>query len=59
MVDPKPRNVQWVEGAMIRPVEWDEKGGLGTNFRVIGAGAPLVKSTSEGQSGVAHFINAT
>lgn len=59
MVDPKVRSVQWVEGAMIRPVEWDEKGALGTNYRVIGAGAPLIKSTSEGQCGVAHFTNAT
>lgn len=59
LVDPKPRSVQWVEAAMIRPVEWDEKGGLGTNYRVIGAGAPLIKSTSDGQCGVAHFTNAT
>lgn len=59
MVDPKPRTVQWVEEAMIRPVEWDEKGGLGSNFRVIGAGAPLIKSTDVGQCGVAHFTQAT
>lgn len=59
MVDPKPRTIQWVEGAMLRPVEWDEKGGLGTNYRVIGAAAPLVKSTSSGQSGVAHWTQAT
>lgn len=58
MVDPKPRVVQWVEGAMIRPVEWDEKGGLGSNFRVIGAAAPLVKSDYTGQCGVAHFTGA-
>jgi uncharacterized linocin/CFP29 family protein len=59
LVDPKPRSVQWVEGAMIRPVEWDEKGILGTNYRIIGAGAPLIKSTTEGQCGVAHFTHAT
>ena len=59
LVDPKPRVVQWVEGAMIRPVEWDEKGGLGTNYRVIGAGAPVSKSTTDGQCGVAHFTAAT
>lgn len=58
MVDPRPRVVQWVEAAMIRPVEWDEKGGLGTNFRIIGAAAPLIKSTSEGQCGIAHYIGA-
>jgi uncharacterized linocin/CFP29 family protein len=58
MVDPRPRSVQWVEGAMISPVEWDEKGGLGTNFRVIGAGSPLIKVTRSGQCGVAHFTGA-
>lgn len=58
MVDPRPRVVQWVEGAMIRPVEWDEKGGLGTNYRIIGAGAPLVKSDYIGQCGVAHYTGA-
>ncbi len=59
MVDPKPRVVQWVEGAMIRPVEWDEKGSLGTNYRIIGAAAPLVKSDYDGRCGVAHFTQAT
>lgn len=58
LVDPQPRSVQWVEAFSVRPVEWDEKGGLGTNFRVIGAGAPLIKTTSDGQCGVAHFTGA-
>lgn len=59
MVDPKPRSVQWVEEMSIRPVEWDEKGGLGTNYRIIGAGSPLIKSTIDGACGVAHFTQAT
>ena len=59
LVDAKPRAVQWVEGAMIRPVEWDEKGGLGTNYRVIGAGAPLIKSDYDAKSGVAYFTGAS
>lgn len=59
LIAPTPRTVQWVEEAMIRPVEWDEKGGLGTNYRVIGAGAPLIKSTSNGECGIAHFTQAT
>lgn len=58
MLDPKPRTVRWVERFMIRPVEWDEKGGLGTNFRVIGSGAPEIKSTYSGQCGVAHWSGA-
>jgi hypothetical protein len=58
LVAPNPRTVQWVESAMIRVVEWDEKGGLGSNFRVIGAGAPLVKATANNESGVAHFTGA-
>ena len=59
LVDPNPQVVQWVERFTIRPVEWDEKGGLGSNYRVIGSGAPLIKSTSEQQCGVAHFTGAT
>ncbi len=59
MVAPRPEVVRWVEAAAILPVEWDEKGGLGTNYRVIGAAAPLVKSTDTGQSGIAHWTQAT
>lgn len=59
MIDPRSRTVQWVEAASIRTVEWDEKGSLGTNYRVLAAAAPLVKSDAEGRSGVAHFTQAT
>ena len=59
MVSLLPRSVQWVEAFSIRPVEWDEKGSLGSNFRVIGAGAPLIKSTATGECGIAHFTHAT
>lgn len=59
MIDPKPRVVQWVEAFSLRTVEWDEKGSLGTNYRVITAAAPLVKSDYHGRSGIAHFINAS
>lgn len=59
LVDPKPQVVQWVQEFDIRPVEWDEKGMLGTNYRVIGAGAPLIKSTIDGECGIAHFTQAT
>jgi hypothetical protein len=59
MIDPKSRAVQWVEAFSVRPVEWDEKGGLGTNYRVIGIAAPLVKSDADGHSGIAHWTHAT
>jgi hypothetical protein len=59
LVDPTPRCVQWVEAAAIRPVEWDEKGGLGTNYRVIGAAAPLIKSAHGNECGVAHYSGTT
>lgn len=59
MVDPKPDVVKWVEEMPIMPVEWDEKGVLGTNYRVIGCATPLVKARSGGQCGVAHYTQAT
>lgn len=49
--DPKSRYVQWVQASDIQTVEWDEKGSLGSNFRVLGVGTPLVKSDHAGQSG--------
>lgn len=58
MIDPRPRTVQWVEAFSLRTVEWDEKGSLGTNYRVIAAAAPLVKSDYDGRSGVAHYTGA-
>ena len=55
LIDPRPRTVQWVEAASIRTVEWDEKGSLGTNYRVLAAATPLVKSDYNGLCGVAHY----
>ena len=59
MIDPRPRTVQWVEAASIRTVEWDEKGSLGTNYRVLAAATPLIKSDYDGRCGVAHFTGAS
>lgn len=47
--------VQWVEAQDVNTVEWDEQGSLGSNFKVMAVGVPLVKSTHSGVSGVAHF----
>ena len=58
MIDPRPRTVQWVEAASIRTVEWDEKGSLGTNYRVLAAATPLIKSDYDGRCGVAHYTGA-
>lgn len=50
--------VQWVEASDVQTVEWDEQGSLGSNFKVMAVGVPLVKSTHSGVSGVAHFTGA-
>ena len=47
--------VRWGEASAIRSVEWDEKGGLGTNFRVVGVGVPIIQADYNGRSGVAHY----
>jgi len=50
------REVVDVARAMdIMPVEWDEKGGLVTRWKVMTAQVPRVKSTADGKSGVVHF----
>ena len=50
--------VQWVEAMDIQTFEWDEQGQLGSNFKILAVGVPLVKATHSGVSGVAHFTGA-
>jgi len=42
-------------GQDITTVEWDEMGGLVSNFKIMAALAPRVKSSAIGENGVAHF----
>ncbi|MDR1439544.1 MAG: bacteriocin family protein [Clostridiales bacterium] len=39
----------------LMPVEWDDKGGLVTNYKVLTAMAPRVKPDIEGNLGIVHF----
>ena len=58
MVSLRRNVVQWAQASDIRSVEWDEKGGLGTNFRVVGVGVPLLQTDYNNRSGFAHFTGA-
>ncbi len=42
-------------GQDITTVEWDEMGGLVSNFKIMAALAPRVKSSAIDENGVAHF----
>lgn len=39
----------------ITTVEWDQKGGLQTHFKVMAAMAPRLKSDANGATGIAHY----
>jgi len=41
------------------PVEWQEKGGLVSEFVVLACLVPRVKSTADGKSGIFHMSNLT
>mgnify|MGYP003638105462 CR=1 FL=1 len=45
-------------GQDIVTVEWDTSGGLVTDFKVMAAMAPRVKSSSSSQTGVVHYTKA-
>ena len=47
--------VLWVQASDIRNYEWDERGGLGSNFIVAGVGVPLLQSDYNGSAGFAHY----
>lgn len=42
-------------GQDITTVEWDEMGGLVSNFKIMAAMAPRVKSSAIDETGIAHF----
>ena len=45
----------WVQGESIQTVEWDEYGGFQINFKAFAIGVPLIRSDSDGRSGVFHM----
>jgi uncharacterized linocin/CFP29 family protein len=42
-------------GQETAPVEWEEKGGLVTHYKVLNASVPRVKADASGRSGLAHM----
>lgn len=54
MVALEPNVVTWVQSADIQASDWDAMGIFGTNVRVWSIGAPHVKATYAGRSGVVH-----
>ena len=58
MVSMRRNVVLWAQASDIRSVEWDEKGGLGTNFRVLGVGVPQLQSDYNGSAGFGHYTGA-
>lgn len=42
-------------GQDITTVEWDQKGGLETHFKIMAAMAPRLKSDANGRTGIVHF----
>lgn len=50
-----PDNVVWVKGESLQTVQWDEGGGFKINFKAWMIGAPLIRSTAGGRSGIFHF----
>jgi uncharacterized linocin/CFP29 family protein len=50
--------VDIVDGLQPTTVQWDDDGGMSTNFKVMSIMVPRVKSDVAGQSGVAHYTKA-
>lgn len=40
------------------PVEWEEKGGLVTNFKILTSAVPRIKPDGKGELGIVHFTGA-
>lgn len=51
-------NVVWVQGEDLQNVQWDEGAGFKINFKAWMIGAPLLRSTAAGRSGIFHFSDA-
>jgi uncharacterized linocin/CFP29 family protein len=57
MVQHTPDVVQMVSGEPLQNVQWDVQGGFQINFKGFQILVPLVKSDSEGKSGVYHMAD--
>lgn len=50
--------VRWVEGMPITNVQWDEQGGMSTEFKVMMIGVPQLRADRYGRMGVCHSAPA-
>jgi hypothetical protein len=50
-----PDVAAWIQGEQIQNVQWDEAGGFKLNFKVFSIGAPLIRATASGKSGICHL----
>lgn len=50
--------VDWVVAEDITMVEWDEQGGMVSQFKVMAVAAPRVKSDADGRCGVVYYTAA-
>lgn len=55
LVQMTPDVVRLVIGLPITPVEWDEKGGLIVNHKVMTIQVPQIRNDQDGNSGITHF----
>jgi uncharacterized linocin/CFP29 family protein len=55
MVSMNPETVDLAIAEDFMPVQWDEKGGLGTHYRAMTVAAPRIKADKEGRSGIFHM----
>lgn len=57
LVELAPETVDLSVGVDIKVVEWDTAGGMQSNFKVMAAMAPRIKSDSDGNCGIAYDNN--
>lgn len=55
LVQPTSDVVVWVQGEPLQTVQWDIQGGFRINFKAFSIAVPLVRSDSQGRSGIVHM----
>lgn len=48
--------VDWAQAQGVTTIQWDEKGGMQSRFKVLTIGAPRIKSDYDGRSGIVHLF---
>lgn len=58
LVQRTPDVVRAVNGMSMTTVQWDEKGGMQKNFKIIAIMVPQIRSNSDGNTGIVHATAA-